>query len=365
MFIRVQRMVRMLLLVAVSLAASTVCWSQSATLTILPLVGPPDDAVYCQTIVQAISESTDTIDVLLSSVSTADNPVLPALVEAAGRGVEVRVLLDASDWAPEITAKNQVALTYFLENGIQAMFDDPAVTLHAKLLVIDREIAVLGSTNWNRYAFTEHRQADILVEEPSIAMFFGEYFETLWSGALADIELSVALPDDFGVAPAVLPLGDLPESASYAQVLLDLLETAEQSIYVSMYRISVYTGYADSLANEITDALINAAGRGLDVKVMLDDCAFYAESAEANLMSAIYLHQRGIEVRLDEPAETTHTKLVVIDGRTVLLGSTNWNYYSLERNCETNIALVNLPGVAEAYGVWFQMLWADGLPLGL
>jgi len=344
-------------------AASSACWAETSDVTILPLVGHPDDAIYCQAVIQAIVESQGTIDILLSSVSTVDNPILPALTKAAGRGVEVRVLLDASDWAPDITTKNLPILTYFLENGIQARFDDPAVTLHSKLIIIDREIVILGSSNWNRYALTEHRQADVWVQETSIATFFGEYFDGLWNGSLADMELSLELPDDFGSMSAVLPLADFPESASYARVLLELLRRAEQSIYVSMYRISVYTGYADSLANEILYALIDAAHRGLEVKVMLDDCSFYAESAEANLMSAIFLHQRGVEVRLDEPNQTTHTKLVIIDGRTVILGSTNWNYYSLEKNCETDIVFVDLPDVADMYSAWFQTLWAAGQTL--
>lgn len=365
MFIRVQRLVIALFLIAVLSAASTACWAEFSDITILPLVGDPDDAVYCQAALQAISQSQHTIDILLSSVSTVDNPILPALAEAAGRGVVVRAVLDASDWAPDITTKNLPTLAYFLDNGIQARFDDPAVTLHAKLMIVDREITLLGSSNWNHYALTEHRQADVLIQATSIASFYGEYFEALWSGSLADVELSLALPDGFGSASAVLPLADIPESASYARVLIELLRRAERSIHVSMYRISLYTGYTDSLANDIVTALIDAAHRGLEVKVLLDDCSFYAESAEANLMSAIFLHQRGVEVRLDEPNQTTHSKLVIIDGHTVLLGSTNWNYYSLEMNCETDMVFVDLAAVASAYGAWFQMLWAAGQPLAL
>jgi len=327
------------------------------------LIGEPESEVYCQAVLEAVAEAEETIDLLLSSVSTADNPILPALAAATERGIVVRALLDASDWAPDITAKNQPALSYFLDHGIEAKFDDPAVTLHSKLVIVDGETVILGSSNWNRYALTEHRQADVLIRETSIGAFYADYFDALWSGALSSRELELALPDDFGDVPSVLPLADLPDSATYVRVLMELLNRAERTIHVSMYRISYYSGYADSLANGILHALIDAGHRGLDVKVLLDDCAYYDDSAAANLTSAITLHQRGVEVRLDDANLTTHAKLVVIDGETVLLGSTNWNYYSLEKNCETNVVFVNLPEIGAHFEAYFQTLWASGRDL--
>jgi len=324
------------------------------------LIGEPEDGVYCQAVLEAIGEAERTIDVLLSSVSTVDNPILAALAGATKRGIKVRALLDASDWAPDITAKNQPALSYFLEHGIEAKFDDPAVTLHAKLVIVDGRTVILGSSNWNRYALAEHRQADVLIREASIGVFYAGYFDAIWDGTLANRNLELTFPDDFGSAAAVVPLADLPDSASYAHVLLRLLGQAERSIHVAMYRMSYYSGYGDSLANDLLDALVDAAHRGLDVKALLDDCAYYEDSAAANLTSAITLYQRGVEVRLDDANLTTHAKLVVIDGETVLLGSTNWNYYSLEKNCETNIVFVNLSEIGAPFEAYFQTLWASG-----
>jgi len=358
MFIRVQRTCKWLFLIAVLCAATLSCVGANSAVVVHPLIGEPDDAVYCQAVLGAIAEAEETIDILLSSVSTSDNPILPALAEAAERGIVVRALLDASDWAPEITTKNQPALSYFLDHGIEARFDDPAVTLHSKLVIVDRETVILGSSNWNRYALTEHRQADVLIRDASIGEFYVNYFNALWDETQSNQALE--LPNDFGDVPTILPLADLPDVASYAHVLLDLLLSAERSIHVSMYRMSYYSGYGDSLANDLLDALVDAAHRGLDVKVLLDDCAYYEDSAAANLTSAIVLLQRGVEVRLDAANLTTHSKLVVIDGETVLLGSTNWNYYSLEKNWETNVAFVNLPEIGAPFEAYFQHLWASG-----
>ena len=365
MFIRVQRTLRWLLVIAAVYAASLACLGTDTGITVQPLVGVPEDAVYCQAVLEAIDAAQASIDLLISSTRTDDNPILLSLAEAADRGVVVRAILDSSDWATEITAKNQPTLSFFLEHGIEAIFDDPAVTLHAKLVVVDETIVVLGSSNWNRYALTEHWQADVLVQDASIGAFYTDYFNVLWAGAASDQTVEIALPDTFGTDPLVIPLADLPDSASYARVLLALFAGATRSIHMSMYRMSYYSGYGDSLANDLLHALTDAAHRGLDVKVLLDDCAYYADSAEANLTSALVLQQRGVEVRFDDPGLTTHTKLVVIDGDTVVLGSTNWNYYSLQKNCEIDLAFVNLPEIADPFETFFQTLWAEGRGLTL
>jgi len=57
--------------------------------------------------------------------------------------------------------------------------------------------------------------------------------------------------------------------------------------------------------------------------------------------------------------------MVVIDGCTVVLGSTNWNYYSLEKNCEIDIAFVNLPEIAAPFETFFQTIWTNGRGLTL
>ena len=106
MFIRVQRTCKSLFLAAVLCAATLTCLATNSAVIVRPLTGEPEDGVYCQAVLEAIGEAERTIDVLLSSVSTVDNPILPALAEATERGIVVRALLDASDWAPDITAKN-------------------------------------------------------------------------------------------------------------------------------------------------------------------------------------------------------------------------------------------------------------------
>jgi len=340
------------------LLSSFVCVAAAGSSAILtPLIDRPGESAYCEAVAAAMNAATASIDLLLSSADVTGVPLWDSLIAAADRGVAIRVLLDASDWAPAITAGNRLVMSSLEAHGIDVRFDDPGVTTHAKMVIVDRTIVVLGSSNWNEYAFREHEQTNVMIDCPEVATTFTEYFDRLWRGELPvdGVEIEFGRIESDG--PMVVPLPDGPGTALYASLLLELLPRARRSIHVVMYRLSVYPNYPGSLANELVDALISAVGRGLEVRVLIDDCSYYADSADANLASAIYLYQHGIEVRLDAPGATTHAKLIVIDGETVVLGSTNWNYYSLEENVEVNVGLLAIPGVAEVFEAYFETLW--------
>jgi len=326
----------------------------------LPLVDLGGLRSYCDRVADLIGDAVSTIDVLLSGARLEGHPLCEALAAAAGRGVRVRVLLDASDWEPAITRSNRAALDYFLAHGIDARYDDPAVTSHAKLVIVDRVSVVLGSTNWNRYAFEEHEQANLLVVDSTVGEAFSTYFDRLWTRTLfpGAVHLDLSFLEEAG--PSLVPIPETEETANYAALLLALIPRARRSVHVVMYRMSYYAAFADSRSNDLLNALVAAASRGLDVRVVTDDCAYYPESADANWEAAVYLLRHGVEVRMDDPDETTHAKLVIVDGKHTILGSTNWNYYSLERNNEVDLAALDLPELAAAYEAFFEALWRSG-----
>jgi phosphatidylserine/phosphatidylglycerophosphate/cardiolipin synthase-like enzyme len=348
---------------AVGAEAPTAAVGTDAPTAIWPLIGRETPCVYCDVAAAAFGEASASIDVLLSSLDAEDDPVVDALVGASARGVPVRVLLDQSDFEPSITERNARAVAFLVSQGIDARLDDAATTTHAKLAIVDRATVFVGSTNWNHYALFEHRQADVRIDDERVGAAFGDFFERLWANPSAPLGLTfdhVEVPLD---GPTLVALPDAGQSTLYGSFVLDLLAHATTSVHAALYRVSVYPQFKDSATSALVDGLIQAAGRGLEVRVLMDDCSFYADSAEANLESAIFLYQNGLDVRLDDPDVTTHAKLLVVDGETVVLGSTNWNYYSVERNIEANVALVRMPDVASVFESYFASLWAEGRPI--
>jgi len=337
----------------------------SAQTTILPLIGTIGSCTYCEHLQDSIASADSSLDILLSNAELDEKSLWDAIVAAAGRGVSVRVLLDESDWAPSITEKNRPTIDYLRSCGISARFDDPSVTTHAKLAVLDRRIVILGSTNWNEHSFYDQEQADVSIDDPVVGEVFASYFDRLWAGTLFPGAVKLATDSISADGQLIVPLPETVDTENYPAVLLKLIAGARESIHVVMYRISHYPQYQKSNTNNILDALISASSRGLDVRVFMDDCAFYESEREANLQAARYLSDHGVEVHMDDPKITTHAKLVLIDQRTTLLGSTNWNYYSLSKNNETDIAFIDAPNVAAPYEAFFQKLWRGGrLPGG-
>lgn len=129
-------------------------------------------------------------------------------------------------------------------------------------------------------------------------------------------------------------------SAEYTETLCREIRNARSSIDVTMYLFSVDPEDEDSSPMRILQALTEAHGRGVRVRVLLDetyDASRGAPMRWKNKNAYDLLQKSGIEVRLDEARINTHAKVVVIDGLTVMIGSTNWTPYGLGKNREANL----------------------------
>lgn len=128
-----------------------------------------------------------------------------------------------------------------------------------------------------------------------------------------------------------------------------LLKGARKSIHIASFEMKYYRQFPQSKQNLLVRELIYAHERGVDVKIIVDQF-----SEENNAFEL--LREAGVEIRYDSNETTTHSKLIIVDGKIVLLGSTNLSYYGLEKNNEANV-LVEDKAVAEYYEKYFWNLW--------
>ncbi len=148
----------------------------------------------------------------------------------------------------------------------------------------------------------------------------------------------------------------------YYPVAIEKINGAEKSIHMVMYEIRWYgnpdTDYHD--VSKLGKALVNAHKRGVDVKVIMDDGRGYGFT-NPDLVNAAknwssYLKSKGVQVKFDWSNQTTHDKLIIIDDKLVIVGSTNWSQSALNYNHEAN-ALIESKEVAEQYENYFDSLW--------
>lgn len=156
----------------------------------------------------------------------------------------------------------------------------------------------------------------------------------------------------------IIPLND----RDYYPVAIQKIESAQKSIHMVMYEILWY-GDPDTDNHEVSllgRALADAAKRGVDVRVIMDDGRGYGFVNDALVEAAQnwkdYFTSKGVQVEFDWSNETTHDKLIIIDGSIVIVGSTNWSTSALEYNHEAN-ALIESKEVASVYESYFEDLW--------
>jgi phosphatidylserine/phosphatidylglycerophosphate/cardiolipin synthase-like enzyme len=131
----------------------------------------------------------------------------------------------------------------------------------------------------------------------------------------------------------------LLKNREYGEALLQGIRTARSTIIVSCYLFKI-TDFPGNLPRRIAEELIDARRRGVAVTVVLEQSREADDSLNReNRATGMILSHGGVTVRFDSLRKTTHTKVVIIDGRFVYLGSHNLTHSALTRNNELSVLL--------------------------
>lgn len=130
----------------------------------------------------------------------------------------------------------------------------------------------------------------------------------------------------------------------YFDVVRREMGKATSSISVCMYSFTLRPHLSDSPVFALAQSLKQAHDRGVRVEVLLDQNIDFLEEGRGsggwegkNAPAYAFLKAQGIPVGYDDAATYLHSKVVVIDSETVILGSSNWTDAALNRNEETNV----------------------------
>ncbi|MBN2385164.1 hypothetical protein JXQ70_20000 [bacterium] len=144
----------------------------------------------------------------------------------------------------------------------------------------------------------------------------------------------------------------------YTPGLVGLIDQARSRIDLILYQLRYYAAHPESASNTLLYRLAQASARGVRVRLIVEASDWNPENSLQNRRVATLLSNSGVEVRFDRPNQNSHNKLIVIDQNIVVIGSTNWSYYSLERNNETSLALRSTR-IAHHYQEYFERLFAQ------
>jgi cardiolipin synthase len=277
--------------------------------------------------------------------------VAAALLRAARRGVQCRLLVDAfgsadflrSHWAKELRQGGVEVQTALPGGALRLFVARPDLRLHRKIAVIDGVIGYAGSLNVadplifkQDSGFGPWVDAFVRVQGPGVAAL-GLTFLADWAletGAGTDLlrkSGDVICPPPAGAAAVqVLPSGPDALVAAIEEIVL-------MAVYAARRELVLTTPYFIPTEALLT-ALLSAAGRGVKVTLIVPErvdsrLVHYASRApQADLLRA------GVHIALYRDG-LLHTKSITVDDQLSLFGSLNLDSRSLRLDFEVTLAV--------------------------
>jgi phosphatidylserine/phosphatidylglycerophosphate/cardiolipin synthase-like enzyme len=259
---------------------------------------------------------------------------------------------------------------------------------HAKYLVIDNTTTIIESCNWANTGIPVqtnfgNREWGIIIKNVTVARYFSNIFEEDYDifncdiFSFDDMKIKVS-PDEnfeeFCAKGAYFPIFKsqvfhanfsaipiLSPDNSYENII-NMINSANKSIFIE--QLYIYENWSDSM-NPFVKALIDKSSSDLDIKVILNYNPYYFDTNERSLKTKNLLEKNGIEVKFIysnwSVFSNVHNKGMIVDNRSVLISSINWNENSVTQNRELGI-IIECPEVAKYYAEVFFYDWNLNAP---
>ena len=146
---------------------------------------PLPNESYFYLLCQKIEEAKDCIDICMFLFKCTNNKkswsciLKNELIKRAKSGIHIRVLLENSNYDPEINKVNFRVGKYLKEKGISVYIDPLNITTHTKMIVIDRQFAFVGSHNFTASALKYNNEFSVMIDSRDFASVAEGYFEQL------------------------------------------------------------------------------------------------------------------------------------------------------------------------------------------
>lgn len=302
------------------------------------------------------------------SGSGIGDDIATALIAAAGRGVDARVLVDGIGalYTRRSLRKRLRGTPVKFAEFLPPRLLPPSINInmrnHRKIAVFDNRVAFFGGLNIDDRHFVappriEHPHEDVHFEARGpVVITLAALFAQDWYAATRErLEIRGEAEPAGNVGMRVIDAG--PDESLYrlAMTLLGVVSSARR-------RIRIMTPYFLP-HRELVGALQAAAIRGVHVEILLP------EDSNLRFVDWASRHQLweflkwGIEVRL-EPAPFAHTKLFLVDDDYVMGGSANLDPRSLRLNFEVGVEMFDAAFAARVHA-HFEENWRASRALTL
>jgi phosphatidylserine/phosphatidylglycerophosphate/cardiolipin synthase-like enzyme len=156
--------------VAQAVAIFEADWNRTEEPADGPLIVSPTDSR--RELLDLIGGAERTIEVYAEVVR--DEEILDALTAAEERGVQVRLVV--SEEESEDDDRGRTEREQLADAGVEVRFL-PRLYVHAKIVLVDRERAYLGSQNFTATSLDQNREIGVIVDDPAGVATISQVFE--------------------------------------------------------------------------------------------------------------------------------------------------------------------------------------------
>lgn len=289
----------------------------------------------CKEVLKRINSAQNSIDIALYGYDNIPD-ITNALENAKKRGVKLRIVYDIStkSYYPE-TSK-------LLSLAAEISGDSPKVLMHNKFMIFDNKSLITGSMNFSSTGFSGFNTNCIFfINSQEIANIYTEEFNQMLSGKFSIMKTANSRKSIKLGKTVVTPLFS-PKDKIITNNIIPLIESSKNYIYIPAFIIT---------HDALTNSLIRAKHRGVDVKIILD-----ATNTSGSRNKLKVLRMSGIPVKVENYAGKVHSKSIIIDDKYIIAGSMNFSNSGENKNDE-NVLIVEDERLARHYKGFFEYLW--------
>ena len=265
-----------------------------------------------------------------------------ALKNAIKRGVKVRLVYDLNSSGKNIYPNTSALLSFISNNKSDIVSSESQNIMHDKFYIFDEKILITGSANLSHTDMSGFNSNSVIViNSPQVAKIYKKEFEQMFSGRFHNAK-NIISKNKVIISDKELEIYFSPQDKSITNAILPIIQNAKEYIYIPTFVLT---------EKRVTEELIKAQQRGVDVKIIID-----ALNASIKHSKHKELRNGNILVKTENFAGKMHSKSMIVDDKYTIIGSMNFSYSGENKNDE-NLVVIKDVEIAKFYKEFFLYQW--------
>ena len=285
----------------------------------------------CKRLVKEINSAKESVDIALYGIGDIPE-IFNSLKNAKEKGIKIRAVVDYSKKMDELYPKTKSFI-----NEFGAHSDKSEFIMHNKFFIFDNKKVLTGSANISPSGIGGYSaNSVVIINSEEIAKQYKEEFEQMYQGKFSNAKHKIEKIKSKNQNVYFSPKDDIKN------VILSEINSAKEEICISAFYLT---------DKDIINSLIQARQRGVNVFIILD-----AVSANIFKKRVYLIRNSGIALKVENWGGKDHEKTILIDKKTLILGSLNFSSAGLNKNDE-NIVIIKNNEAAIFYRNYFFYLY--------